>query len=60
YELVVYILAALELCKSGQLKIYQETLNGPLWLYRSDLNATQLPLQWDSQELRLLEDPASV
>jgi segregation and condensation protein A len=54
YELVVYILAALELCKSGQLKVHQEALNGPLWLYRSDLDASQLPLQWESPAKPLL------
>lgn len=45
YELVIYILAALELCKAGQLKVYQEIANGPMWLYRSDLDKAQLPLQ---------------
>ncbi len=45
YELVVYILATLELCKSGRFKVYQEVLNGPLWIYRSDLEPSQLPLQ---------------
>ncbi len=45
YELVIYILAALELCKSGQLKVYQEVANGPVWIYRSDLDRSQLPLQ---------------
>lgn len=45
YELVIYILAALELSKAGQLKIYQEVANGPLWLYRSDLDKAQLPLE---------------
>lgn len=49
YELVVYILAALELCKGGQLKVYQEELNGPMWLYRSDIDMSQLPLQPQSQ-----------
>lgn len=47
YELVVYILATLELCKSGQLKVHQEVMNGPLWVYRSDLDTAQLPLQWE-------------
>lgn len=45
YELVVYILATLELCKSGRFRVHQEVLNGPLWIYRSDLDPNQLPLQ---------------
>ncbi len=46
YELVAYILATLELCKGGKLKVHQELMNGPLWIYRSDFDATQLPSQW--------------
>lgn len=45
YELIVYILATLELCKSGRFKVHQEVMNGPLWIYRSDLDPNQLPLQ---------------
>ncbi len=56
YELVVYILAALELAKGGQLRIYQEALNGPLWLYRSDLDRHQLPLQWEGQDVQFVPD----
>lgn len=52
YELVIYIMAALELCKSGQLKVYQEEPNGPMWLYRSDLDRAQLPLQLNEQSPR--------
>jgi len=44
YELVVYVLAALELSKGGQVKIYQQELNGPLWLYRSDFATEGLPI----------------
>ncbi len=45
YELVIYILAALELSKSGQLKIYQEVPNGPMWLYRPDIDQSLLPVE---------------
>jgi segregation and condensation protein A len=45
YEFVIYILAALELSKAGRLKIYQEVANGPMWLYRSDLDQSLLPLE---------------
>ncbi len=44
YELVVYILAALELSKAGTLKIHQEVPNGPMWLYRPDIDRSLLPL----------------
>ncbi len=49
YELVVYILATLELCKGGKLKAHQEVMNGPIWVYRSDLDKSQLPLQLASE-----------
>ncbi len=45
YELVIYVLAALELSKAGQLKIYQEVANGPMWIYRPDIDKAQLPLE---------------
>lgn len=44
YELVVYILAALELSKGGRIKLYQQESNGPLWLYRSDFATEELPI----------------
>jgi len=57
YELVVYILATLELAKAGTIKVYQEELNGPLWLYRSDLDAAQLPLQMATHDRPRLAEP---
>ena len=47
YELVVYILAALELSKGGKVKLYQQQVNGPLWLYKSDFDRSKLPLVED-------------
>lgn len=44
YELVIYILAALELSKGGVLRILQQEINGPLWLYRSDFDQSKLPI----------------
>lgn len=55
YELVVYILAVLELCKWDKARVYQQELLGPLWLYRSDLSATDLPLSRE-EKTRLLEN----
>lgn len=45
YEFVVYLLAVLELVKVGKLKIYQQELMGPLWVYKADLEISQLPLE---------------
>ena len=45
YEFVVYLLAILELVKMGEVKLYQQELMGPLWVYRADLTTEQLPLQ---------------
>lgn len=44
YELVVYILAVLELCKWQQLKVFQQDINGPLWVYEADFDAQKLPV----------------
>lgn len=44
YEFVVYLLAILELVKMGKLKLYQQEIMGPLWIYRADLETSQLPL----------------
>ena len=44
YELVVYALAALELSKYGNAKLYQQTINGPLWIYSRDFDASKLPI----------------
>jgi segregation and condensation protein A len=50
YELVVYILATLELSKGGRLKLYQHEANGPLWLYRSDFDASKLPIAQEQEQ----------
>ncbi len=44
YELVVYILAALELSKGGKIRLLQQEINGPIWLYRSDFDRKNLPI----------------
>ncbi len=43
-ELVVHIMAMLELAKMRRLKIYQQDLMGPIWLYRMDCDESQLPI----------------
>jgi segregation and condensation protein A len=43
-ELVVHIMAVLELVKMKRLQVYQQELMGPLWLYRMDCDESVLPL----------------
>lgn len=44
YELVVNILAVLELARQFKLKFYQQDLMGPLWVYRPDCDESILPI----------------
>jgi segregation and condensation protein A len=44
YDMVVHLMAVLELSKQHKLKIYQQDMMGPLWFYRYDLDETVLPL----------------
>jgi segregation and condensation protein A len=44
YDLVVYILAMLELSKMHKLKIYQQDMMGPIWMYRPDCDESDLPI----------------
>jgi segregation and condensation protein A len=43
YDLVVHLMAVLELSKQGSVKVLQENMFGPIWVYRSDLEASSLP-----------------
>lgn len=47
YELVVYILAVLELVRWGKAKVYQQELNGPIWIYAVDFDESLLPIYSD-------------
>lgn len=48
YELVIYILAMLELSRWGKLKIYQQESNGPIWIYQTDFDEKLLPVSADT------------
>jgi segregation and condensation protein A len=50
YELVVYILAVLELVKWHKAKVYQGEMLGPLWVYKSDLDEERLPLSYEERQ----------
>jgi segregation and condensation protein A len=43
-ELVVHILAMLELVKMNRIQLYQQEMMGPIWMYRIDLDESVLPL----------------
>ena len=43
YELVAHILAMLELVKMRRLKLYQQDMFGPIWMYRADCDESVLP-----------------
>ena len=43
YELVVYVLAMLEMARWGRAKIHQEEMNGPVWLYDINFDVDELP-----------------
>lgn len=45
YELVVHILAVLELVKSKHLKVFQQDILGPMWVYLAGLETSSLPLK---------------
>ncbi len=44
YDMLVHLMAVLELSKQHTLKIYQQDMMGPLWFYRADLDESVLPL----------------
>ena len=43
YELVANILAILQLVRDRELKLYQEEMHGPIWLYTKRLSEKDLP-----------------
>lgn len=47
YELVVYVLAVLELVKMGKFKVYQQEMFGPMWVYQSGMDEKALPVQME-------------
>lgn len=55
YDLVVHLMAVLELAKQNTLKIYQQDMMGPLWFYRNDLDQSVLPLEQPSR----IHDPSA-
>jgi segregation and condensation protein A len=44
YDLVIHLMAVLELAKVKKLKVLQQELFGPLWFYLPDLDESVLPL----------------
>lgn len=48
YELVVNILAVLELARQFKMKFYQQDLMGPLWVYQPECRESDLPFHQQS------------
>ena len=44
YELVVHIMAVLEMSRWGEAKLYQEGSEGPLWVFKPDFDEALLPV----------------
>lgn len=44
YDMVVHLMAVLELSKQQKIKVFQQDLMGPLWFYRFDLDQSVLPV----------------
>ncbi len=44
YDLVVHLMAVLELSKQGLTKVLQQDMFGPIWVYRADLDESLLPM----------------
>ena len=44
YDMVVHLMAVLELSKQQKIRVYQQDMMGPLWFYRGDLDQTVLPV----------------
>jgi segregation and condensation protein A len=44
YDMVVHLMAVLELSKQHKIKVYQQDMMGPLWFYRGDLDQNVLPV----------------
>ncbi len=43
YELVVHILAMLQLSKDKRIRVFQDDVMGPIWLHRMDCEEKELP-----------------
>ena len=44
YDMVVHLMAVLELSKQQKLRVYQQDMMGPLWFYRGYLDQSILPV----------------
>jgi len=47
YELVIYIMAMLELAKMGRITIFQDEMNGPIWMAVSSFDPALVPRNRD-------------
>jgi segregation and condensation protein A len=54
YDLVANTLSMLQLVRDGRLKLYQEELMGPIWIYRKDVLVEDIPI---GKEVEMEEHP---
>ncbi len=59
YELVVYVMAVLEMVRWRRMKVYQREVLGPIWMYKMDYNPAELPLTKEEKE-RLRKDSTAM
>jgi len=45
YNFVAHILGMLQLVRDGEMNIHQESMMGPIWLYRKDLSVSDIPIE---------------
>jgi segregation and condensation protein A len=57
YNFVAHILAALQLVRDGEMNLHQETMMGPIWLYRKDLPLEEIPTAEDSISFATNDSP---
>ena len=44
YNLVASVLAMLQLVRDGELNIHQESMHGPIWMYKKDMDVSEISL----------------
>ena len=59
YELVIYIMAVLELAKMGRVKVYQDEMNGAIWVAIATIDEQLLPRNRDGAFLGLRDETSS-
>lgn len=56
YELIIHIMSVLEMSARGQAKLYQETVKGPLWVYKKDFEEALLPVKRNQNSIEVIHE----